>query len=413
MSDAFIGRSRDQLFDVFDNYAYERKAEVDRYELGPNTGMMKSYVLETADHGHPPDVEKALGATQWRAHRVGREELFRVQGSQGVVGYAEPLGSRYIVLHSYGKTDPTDRAVRRAVMSSPNLDFLWLAGETFMVLWRQYILPKSPSSFVSIKCEQSNSFESGRAQDLWYDEEQEQADVTSEADDEVGGTDRRATSSAFTERALRLEQILSQFQRIYPAFRAVKMLRFPGEERGGYDVWSWGKMTHRAPSFREGRSQLVEITRLYESVTTAIEEAIWLNVELVDLPDGPSMGIGGAPVVFEFSSPLPDQTFRNLISTTFEQGRGPLRLWGNPISLGERKVHVYGLDLHLWQRLYMELTPKRFLFLLPRGTCGNTVHRLMTNIQRFVDPAVTMMIGDTAYADLFENALLGREVVHA
>ncbi len=172
-------------------------------------------------------------------------------------------------------------------------------------------------------------------------------------------------------------------------------------------------MTHRAPSFREGRSQLVEITRLYDSVTTAIEEAIWLNLEPVDLPGGPSMRIGGAPVIFEFSSPLPDQTFQNLVSTTFEQGRGPLRLWGNPISLGERKVHVYGLDLHLWQRLYMELTPQRFLFILPHGTCGNTVHRLMTNLQRFVDPAVTMTIGDTAYAELFENALLGREVVRA
>ncbi len=415
MGNAIIGRSRDELFDVFDNYAYERKAEVDRYDMGPNTGMLKSYVLETSDRGHAVDVEKVLGATQWRAERVGREDLYYVGGPQGVVGYAEPLGSRYIVLHSYGKTDPTDRAVRRAVMDSPDLDFLWLAGETFMLLWRQYILPKAPSSFVSIKCEQRNSFESHRAQDIWYDEEQEQADATPEGDgdDEAGGADRRATSSAFTERALRLEQILSQFQEIYPAFRAVKMLRFPGEERGGYDVWSWGKMTHRAPNFREGRSRLVEIARLYESVTTAIEEAIWLNLETVDLPDGPSLRIGGAPVIFEFGSPLPDQTFRNLVSTTFEQGRGPLRLWGNPISLGERKVHVYGLDLHLWQRLYMELTPQRFLFLLPRGTCGNTVHRLMTNIQRFVDPAVTMTIGDTAYADLFENALLGRDVLRA
>lgn len=414
MSNVIIGKSRDEVFDVFDNYAYERKAEVDRHDLGPNTGMLKSYVLETAVHDGVPDVQGILNRTEWRAEPLGPDQLYYVYGRQGLVGYAEPLGGRFIALHSYGQTEPMDREMRRVVMQLPELDFLWLSGEVFMLLWRHYILPRSPSRFVSLKCEQMNSFESHRTQDIWYDDERERLDPEPDGDDEeVSGVDRGAISSAFTERAQRLEQILSKFQAIYPAFRAIKMLRVPSEERGGYDLWSWGKMTYRAPNFREGRSQLLEITRLYERVTAAIEEAVWLNLEPVSIPDSTSLQISGAPVLFEFSEPLPDRTFQNLVSTTFEQGRGPLRLWGNPIRLGERKVHVYGLDLHLWQRLYMELTPKRFLFVLPRGTCGNTVHRLMTNIQRFVDPTVKMTIGNTTYAEMFENALFSREVVSA
>ena len=40
--------------------------------------------------------------------------------------------------------------------------------------------------------------------------------------------------------------------------------------------------------------------------------------------------------------------------------------------------------------------------LLPDGTCGNTIHRLVTNIQRFLDPAVEAWIGDTPYSDLIQ-----------
>ncbi len=112
------------------------------------------------------------------------------------------------------------------------------------------------------------------------------------------------------------------------------------------------------------------------------------------------------PVVFTFGNPLSVATFQNFITTTFERGQGPFRLWGNPIVMGPGKVHVYGMDLHLWQQLYMELTPHYFLFVLPKGTCGNTVHRLMTNLQRYVDPSVRARVGDIDYEDFIVDAML-------
>jgi hypothetical protein len=41
---------------------------------------------------------------------------------------------------------------------------------------------------------------------------------------------------------------------------------------------------------------------------------------------------------------------------------------------------------------------------LPEGTCGNTIHRLITNIQRFLDPAVEAWIGDAPYDDFLKLA---------
>jgi hypothetical protein len=97
---------------------------------------------------------------------------------------------------------------------------------------------------------------------------------------------------------------------------------------------------------------------------------------------------------------LSEQLFDRFITLTFDQGKGPFRLWGNPIKRSGPRVHVYGLDLHLWQKIYLDMTPTRFVVILPNGTCGNTVHRLATNIQRYLDPLVQVRLGSTLYEDL-------------
>jgi hypothetical protein len=149
--------------------------------------------------------------------------------------------------------------------------------------------------------------------------------------------------------------------------------------------------------------------RLYEQVTAAIEHRLWFDAERTTLSDGSaSFTFTGAPVTLVFDPPLSSATFQNLVATTFEKGQGPLRLMGNPIYLGKRKAHIYGVDLHLWQRIYLEITPARLTAVLPRGTCGNTVHRLVANIQRYVAPTVKAHIGDIGYDDLIQNIFLGR-----
>lgn len=110
-------------------------------------------------------------------------------------------------------------------------------------------------------------------------------------------------------------------------------------------------------------------------------------------------------MTFNFDPPLSVHVFENFVDTTFVKGNGPLRLQGNPIRVGAHKVQVYGVDLHLWQRVYLEITPSRMLVVLPAGTCGNTVHRLVTNIQRFLSPAVEVFVGDARYEDLIRNVM--------
>ncbi len=402
-------RGREDLYDALDRYALERRVEIDKRDLGADKGLIKSYVLETTDHDGEADIPAALAGTSLRPERLGDDNAFRLMRGERHFGYAEPLGGRYLALHTYVQNTDADRAVLRLVEGSADLDALWLAGDTFQQVLRQMIAPESPQRNVIMKFEYAPQFAGGQTLIDWATDDDERQWATSPDAtglDERVDADRRVAS--LMERARRLDRTLPRYQEIEPVWRAVKTMRIPGVEHGGYDLYSWGKMTYRAPSFRGGRGWLRDITTAYERVTRAIEELVWLRAE--PAPGNAAFVLRGLPVVCQFGHPLPDATFRGFVENTFERGQSAFRFWGNPIPLGERKVHVYALDLHLWQPLYMELTPKQFVFILPEGTCGNTVHRLMTNLQRFVDPAVTMAIGDTDYATLVADAIAGGKV---
>jgi len=298
--------------------------------------------------------------------------------------------------------------VKGHVKETASLDSMWLAGGFFFNLWQILILPQLPERYVKLKFEHMARFEgsAGEAEEETdEDEELEEGWMGEEVEE------RRASSLMIAERVDRIARFLPQFQDLHPPFKAIKMLRIPSTTtgRGGYEFWTWGKITYRAHDFRDGRSQIISITRLYEQVTEAIERTIWLQMGETKLQESSDTTLKGAPVTLEFDPPLDLPTFQNFVTTTFARGQGPLRLWGNPIYLSDKKAHIYGVDLHLWQRIYLDLTPRRFVVILPRGTCGNTVHRLVTNIQRYLDPGVRTFIGNRLYDDLIRDTLLGRE----
>ena len=166
-------------------------------------------------------------------------------------------------------------------------------------------------------------------------------------------------------------------------------------------------MTNRGDEFRGFASHLRFISnQVYGNLTRSIERIIAVHAEKTTLPNGANKVVmRGAPVTFAFPVPLTNRVFEGFIELTFEKGRGPFRLWGNPLKLSGPKVHVYGIDLHLWQPIYLDLTPKRFIVIIPQGTCGNTIHRLTANIKRFLSPLVNVYIGGIAYEELIRTAM--------
>jgi hypothetical protein len=70
---------------------------------------------------------------------------------------------------------------------------------------------------------------------------------------------------------------------------------------------------------------------------------------------------------------------------------------GDPIHLGQTKVHIYGVDCRLWKPLFLEITKNGCIAIVPNDTFGDIVHHLITNIQQYIDPEIEVFIGDKPY----------------
>jgi len=115
------------------------------------------------------------------------------------------------------------------------------------------------------------------------------------------------------------------------------------------------------------------------------------------------MKVISAPIIIKFRKPLSKETFDYWIKSIFCRINNRFELWGNPIILGPKKVHVYGVDKHLWEPIFLELTDKHLIAIVPnKETWRNTIHRLICNVQKYIDPSAKAYIGDVEYTHLKE-----------
>lgn len=69
--------------------------------------------------------------------------------------------------------------------------------------------------------------------------------------------------------------------------------------------------------------------------------------------------------------------------------RAPFRLWGQPV-VTEDHASVEAVDLHVGQRISLELGRDWMRVYLHAGSCGNTVARLISNLQTRFDGALSL-----------------------
>jgi hypothetical protein len=389
----------------FDGYAIERMEELDERKL--RRPLVKSHLLEILDG---QDARTSQGLQAIFGRRGVRlqpidEDLFLATDDQiGEIGFLERLRPRIVALYSVMKSDELGRWVRRLVLRSPEIDHVWLSGLTFGVLWELVTRLSRPHRFTRLVFTHESIFDvDSTASEPGEDEEE----ISQDSEDEELGEiiERRATSFRLVDRIGVIQEKLRKLQEIYSPLYAISQLRFPSPVgRGGHDFYDNGRVTNRSESFRDHRSHLLFVVRIYEQLLKSTEEQVWYSIQgSVGVP-GQFRKIVGAPVIIRFREPLSANVFEYWIKATFERKRNRFRLWGHPIRLGPTKVHVYGVDRHLWQPLFLELTAKGCTAIIPNGTCGNTVHRLVTNIQRYLDPGADAFIGNKPYKQMVEES---------
>ncbi len=412
-------KTREQMIRYMDGYSAERMEELDDRKI--RRPLVKSYMLEHV--GDPGKVKRVTDIMNSRGilSTPIDNNLFKLQDIENGkehMGFLEILSPRYFVFYTLHESQKSDRWVKNLVYNSPELDHVWLSGLTFNVLWQRVIQLNRPNRYARILFQHESIYQidnDGAAQDVQSMEDQSEEndeDVSTGLFDEENSVEiveRRASTFSLVDKISVVREKLEKLQEIYFPLYAISQLRFPSPVgRGGHDFYSDGKVTNRSGNFRDHRTHIIYIQRIYDRLMKITEDKVWYSIQEANISTpGAFQKLIGSPLSINFKEPLNQETFDYWIKSTFGRSRNRFRLWGNPIRLGPKKIHVYGVDRHLWQPIFMEITDKHLLAIIPKGTCGNTVHRLVTNIQRYIDPAADVYVGDMKYHDMADTSSRG------
>lgn len=401
-------KNREEMIRLLDGYSIERKEELDQKKT--KKGLVKSYLLETVDGFQ--DTKKTLSdiLTPFASELIQIDAgLYKVlnKNSGKYMGFLESFWEgRYLAFYSLELSKNIDKLVKDLVLLSPQLDHVWLSGWTFNILWEKVKELSNPNRFTRIVFEHESIFE------IDSDTDETDEDQIFEDEEEQLIFERRSSKIALVDKIGLLKDKLNKFQELYSPMYSITQLRFPSPiARGGHDFFHFGKATNRSESFRDHRSHVLYVLKIYRELIKKTQEIVWFSFEKVSIQKGGEFQkLIGAPLIVKFREPLNEETFNHFIISTFERVKNRFRLWGNPIRLGPKKVHVYGVDKHLWQPIFMEITDKHIIAIIPKGTCGNTVHRLVSNIQIYLDPAAEVTLGNKSYREIAQDS--SREITY-
>jgi hypothetical protein len=400
--------NRQQMVRFFDGYASERKEELDERKLkGP---LVKTQLFEVLNGTEAVTSQRLCKIFNRRDVdlRQFEDNLFKVTDNQcGEIGILEKLSSRIIALYSILKSKDFKPWAGRIVQDTTEIDYVWLSGLTLNVLWELIAKLNKPHRFTSLTFTHESIFAIDTP--VYEHEDSTEDDIENSEDEDFGEIiERRKTRFNMVDKIGVIKTRLAGLQNLYAPLYAISKLRFPSPvSPGGHDFCYDGWVTNRSTSFRDHRSHILFVTRIYERLLKATEEDAWYSIKESIREPKQFRKIVGAPIVIRFEEPLSDEVFNQWVSATFKRKINRFRLWGHPIELGNGKIHVYGVDRHLWQPLFLEFTKKGCTAIIPNGTCGNTVHRLVTNIQKYLDPGAKAFIGDKPYQQMVEESVQG------
>ena len=108
----------------------------------------------------------------------------------------------------------------------------------------------------------------------------------------------------------------------------------------------------------------------------------------------------GMPIGIRFSRQIDD--LPGFCEELFSS-RAPFRLWGRPV-VTDNGASVEAVDLHVGERLGIEVGRDWMRVYLHAGSCGNTVARLVSNLQTRFDGALSLTHPDLQQAAALEPA---------
>lgn len=267
------------------------------------------------------------------------------------------LDDRFWSFHSTSKMADVQKTIRSKIATRRDLDFVWLPSEHLRAVW-----PASRPRWVK------TTF------DGWGDVDPDGLTSLSVA---VGGKD-----------ADRLLDIIGQAGGHQHAV-SVERLKVTAVDP---DVGVVEELTDRrcrfvshGDSFALHQEIVSGVVHRYRALVEAAEA---LSIGARPLGEDGGGRIVGAPIEIQFSRPL--ASLEAFLDHLFSAGE-PFRLWGLYEITSGGFASCEAVDLHVGQCVRIEASAEWLRVHLYEGGCGNTVARLISNLQHKVDGALTMV----------------------
>jgi hypothetical protein len=140
-----------------------------------------------------------------------------------------------------------------------------------------------------------------------------------------------------------------------------------------------GRVSSQGTSFELIAGVLWRTARRYEQYVRALEGQYRLTAHPLD---SAGLQIGGDVATLALERHIPDI---ELFLDGLFSCREPFRLWAVPREVSSEQWEANAVDLHVGQPLRLEITPRWIRVMLDEHTCGNTLARLVANLQQHFD----------------------------
>ncbi len=154
-------------------------------------------------------------------------------------------------------------------------------------------------------------------------------------------------------------------------------------------VYSYGKLVGYGTSVGLHFLTIDSVIAAYARVINRIEEEFaigWVRTSTGHV-------LKGEPFIVHFPPSIEIVNLTAFAESLFRSVK-PFRLFGIPHSSSNDRIDIEAIDLHTGDPLSVELTSEWMRIYLPRGSCGNIIARLFTNLQHSLSSDVRLSVGD-------------------
>lgn len=320
----------------------------------PRPSPWKTFVVEAHPHGADSRDYLADVFEGARVETTDDVHLHDVTVDDELSFTVDDLDGRFWSFHSTAPTEQSVREIKRRITARRDLDFVWLPSHHL-----KQVRPGVHPSYLKTDFKGWDVLPPDEIRDLAITVRGHDADRLLDVIRKRDGNEHaisidRLTVPAFDPELGHVEEAVNRFAHFIA----------------------------KGDSFALHQEVVADVVGRYRLLVEAAEARA---IGFSSFEEGGGRATG-APIEVRFSRPLPhvpaflDELFSS---------REPFRLWGLHRA-DERYGECDGVDLHVGECIRVEAQAEFLRIHLYEGGCGNTVARLVSNLQHHVDGALTL-----------------------